>query len=131
MKMGKPEINEVKALNTFAQDTKLKGNIESRGDLRIDGQLEGTLNCLGRVVIGPDAKITGTLSCKNAEIFGNIEGDIIVSDLLSLKSSAVIMGNLTMGKLSVEPGAKFNGQCKMAAINGESLENVKILNEDN
>ena len=49
--MGKPVINEVKALNTFAQDTKLKGNIESKGDIRIDGLLEGTVDCKGRVVI--------------------------------------------------------------------------------
>ena len=120
--MGKPVINEVKALNTFAQDTKIKGNIESSGDIRIDGQLEGMLNCVGRVVIGPEAKVKGTISCNNAEIFGNVEGDVIVVDLLSLKSNSVILGNLTMGRLSVEPGARFNGQCTMSAGNQDNLD---------
>lgn len=120
--MGKPVLNEVKALNTFAQDTKLVGNIESKGDFRIDGWLEGSVNCLGRVVIGPEAHITGTISCSNAEIFGNVEGDIVVTDLLSLKGSSVITGNLTMGKLSVEPGALFNGQCSMTSTEVDKLD---------
>jgi cytoskeletal protein CcmA (bactofilin family) len=120
--MSKPVINEVKALNTFAQDTKITGNIESRGDIRIDGQLEGTLDCKGRVVIGPEAKIKGSVQCSNAEVFGSVEGDIVSIDMLSLKSSAVILGNLIMGKFSVEPGARFNGQCKMTSGETENLD---------
>jgi len=120
--MSKPIINEVKALNTFAQDTKLKGIVESKGDIRIDGQLEGTLDCKGRVVIGPEAKVKGSIHCNNAEILGSVEGDVIAVDLLSLKSSAFILGNLTMGKLSVEPGARFNGQCKMTSNEIENLD---------
>ena len=65
--MAKPIINEVKALNTFAQDTKITGNIESDGDIRIDGALEGNLNCRGRVVVGPEAHIKGTIYGRNAE----------------------------------------------------------------
>jgi cytoskeletal protein CcmA (bactofilin family) len=111
--MSKPIINEVKALNTIAQDTKIKGNIESNGDIRIDGILEGDLDCKGRVVVGPESKISGTIRCSSAEILGFVKGEIIVKDLLSLKGSASITGNLTMGKLSVEPGARFVGHCKM------------------
>lgn len=115
--MSKPVINEVKALNTIAQDTKIKGNIESEGDIRIDGTLVGDLDCKGRVVVGPDSKINGIIRCTSAEIMGFVKGEIVVKDLLSLKSSSSITGNLTMGKLSVEPGARFFGHCKM--INDE------------
>ena len=111
--MAKPVINEFKALNTIAQDTKIKGNIESNGDIRIDGQLVGDLDCKGRAVVGPEAKVNGTIRCKNAEILGEVNGELIVSELLSLKNSANITGDLTMGKLSVEPGARFVGNCKM------------------
>jgi len=111
--MSKPVINEVKALNTIAQDTKIKGNIESDGDIRIDGILIGDLDCKGRVVVGPDSRIDGTIRCTSAEIMGYIKGEISVKDLLSLKGTASITGNLTMGKLSVEPGARFVGHCKM------------------
>ena len=111
--MSKPIINEVKALNTFAQDTKIIGDIESDGDIRMDGAMEGKLNCKGRVVIGPEAHIKGTIYARNAEILGNVEGEINVIDLLTLKSTAVITGDLLMGKFSVEPGARFTGNCKM------------------
>jgi len=111
--MSKPIINEVKALNTFAQDTKIIGNIESDGDIRMDGVLEGKLNCKGRVVVGPEARIKGTIYARNAEILGNVEGEITVIDLLTLKATAVINGDLIMGKFSVEPGARFTGNCKM------------------
>ncbi len=114
--MSKPVINEFKALNTIAQDTRIKGNIESNGDIRLDGQLEGDIDCKGRVVIGPEAKVKGTIRCKNGEIMGLIEGEIIVADLLSLKSTANISGDLTMGKLSVEPGARFVGNCRMHGV---------------
>jgi len=111
--MAKLIINEVKALNTFAQDTKITGNIESDGDIRLDGLLEGTLNCKGRVVIGPEARIRGSIFAKTAEIMGNVEGEINVIDLLTLKSTALIVGDLIMGRFSVEPGARFTGICKM------------------
>ena len=111
--MSKPIINEVKALNTFAKDTKIIGNIDSDGDIRMDGVMEGKLSCKGRVVIGPEARIKGTINARNAEILGIVEGEITVIDLLTLKSTAQITGDLLMGKFSVEPGASFTGNCKM------------------
>ena len=114
LEMSKPVINEVKALNTFAQDTKIIGNIDSEGDIRLDGILEGYLNCKGRVVIGPEAKIKGTIYARNVEVLGNVEGEITAIDLLSLKATAFITGDLIMGKFSVEPGARFTGNCKMS-----------------
>jgi cytoskeletal protein CcmA (bactofilin family) len=125
--MSKPIISEVKALNTIAQDTKIKGNIESNGDIRIDGILDGDLDCKGRVVVGPDSKINGTIRCTSAEIMGLVIGEIFVKELLSLKASAAITGNLTMGRLSVEPGARFVGHCKM--INDEKVVPELVTDE--
>ena len=111
--MAKPAFNEVKALNSIAQDTKISGNIDSEGDFRLDGVLDGILNCTGRVVLGPEARLKGEIHSNTAEVDGNVEGGTFVSDLLSLKSTAVISGDLVMGRFSVEPGARFSGICKM------------------
>ncbi|MEI7526793.1 MAG: polymer-forming cytoskeletal protein [Mariniphaga sp.] len=113
--MAKPTFNEVKALNSIAQDTKITGNIESEGDFRLDGALDGILNCTGRVVLGPEARLKGEIHSNTAEISGTVEGEITVTDLLSLKATAVISGDLIMGRFSVEPGARFSGICKMNA----------------
>jgi len=111
--MAKPTFSEVKALNSIAQDTRITGDIESDGDIRIDGILDGILNCKGRVVLGPEARIKGEIHSNTAEISGTVVGEITVTDLLSLKSTAVITGDLIMGRFSVEPGARFSGICKM------------------
>ena len=120
--MAKPIFNEVKALNSIAQDTKVIGNIESEGDIRLDGVLDGIINCKGRVVIGPEARIKGEIHSTTAEISGIVEGEITVTDLLSLKSTAIISGDLIMGRFSVEPGARFSGICKMNADEKSQLD---------
>lgn len=120
--MAKPIFNEVKALNSIAQDTKITGDIESDGDIRLDGFLDGILNCKGRVVIGPEARLKGEIHSNTAEISGTVEGEITVTDLLSLKSTAIITGDLIMGRFSVEPGARFSGICKMNANDKSHLD---------
>ena len=120
--MAKPVFNEVKALNSIAQDTRITGNIDSDGDIRIDGILDGILRCKGRVVLGPDARIKGEIHSNTAEIAGTVDGEITVSDLLSLKSTAIINGDLIMGRFSVEPGARFSGICKMNSSEKSHLD---------
>lgn len=99
--------------NRIEKHTKIKGDIISQADFRIDGKLDGNVKTSGKVVIGKDGYIHGKVECVNADIEGNFNGELLVSELLSLKSSAVIEGNVTVSKLSVEPGATFNATCTM------------------
>jgi cytoskeletal protein CcmA (bactofilin family) len=104
--------------NRIEKNTKIKGDIISEADFRIDGKLDGNVKTSGKVVIGKDGYIHGKVECVNADIEGNFNGELLVSDLLSLKSSAVIEGTVTVAKLSVEPGATFNASCSMKGKNG-------------
>lgn len=99
--------------NRIEKHTKIKGDIISEADFRIDGKLDGNLKTSGKVVIGKDGYIHGKVECVNADIEGSFNGELLVSDLLSLKSSAVIEGTVSVAKLSVEPGAAFNASCTM------------------
>ena len=76
--------------------------------------LQGNLNTKGKVVIGPTGKINGEVICKNSEVSGIVEGKITVGQLLNLKASSKILGDIVTSKLSIEPGAKFSGNCKMS-----------------
>lgn len=105
-------------INLISSGTEITGDIISNGDIRIDGSVSGTLNTKGKVVIGPTGKIKGEVICRNSEISGVIEGRITVSQLLNLKSSSRILGDISTSKLSIEPGAKFSGNCKMAENDG-------------
>jgi cytoskeletal protein CcmA (bactofilin family) len=102
-----------KSQNRISHGTIINGDVESDGGFRIDGTINGTLKTPGKVVIGKDGKVDGTLECTNADIEGFFSGKLIVQGLLSLKSSAVITGDVITEKLAVEPGAAFNATCKM------------------
>lgn len=99
--------------NRIEKNTKIKGDITSEADFRIDGKLEGNVKTSGKVVIGKDGYIKGKVECVNADIEGKFNGELQVNDLLSLKASAVIEGTVTVAKLAVEPGATFNAACTM------------------
>lgn len=104
--------------NRIEKNTRIKGDIISEADFRIDGKLDGNVKTSGKVVIGKGGYIHGKVECVNADIEGNFNGELQVSDLLSLKSTAVIEGTVTVAKLSVEPGATFNASCSMKGKNG-------------
>ena len=99
--------------NRIEKNTKIKGDIISEADFRIDGKLDGNVKTSGKVVIGKDGYIHGKVQCVNADIEGSFNGELQVSELLSLKASAVIEGTVSVNKLAVEPGATFNASCTM------------------
>ena len=102
--------------NHINSDTTIEGSIKARGNLRIDGTLRGDLECQGRVVVGASGIIEGNIKCENAEIEGTIKADISVSDLLTLKSTAKVQGDIITKKLAIEPGATFTGACSMGGV---------------
>lgn len=99
--------------NIIGKNTSIVGDIISEGDFRIDGKVEGTIKTTGRVVIGKSGSASGKIECNNADIEGKFSGELFVSSLLTLKSTAKISGNVVISKLSVEPGAEFNATCAM------------------
>jgi cytoskeletal protein CcmA (bactofilin family) len=106
--------NEIdSSINIVSIGTDVTGDIKLTGDIRIDGSVKGNLNTKGKVVIGPTGKVYGEIVCKNTEISGLIEGRIVVGQLLVLKATSKILGDIETSKLSIEPGAIFSGTCKM------------------
>jgi len=98
--------------NTIQNGTVIEGNIQSEGNIRIDGRFEGTLSTNAKLVVGESGIITGTVKCENANIEGRVEGELIVNNLLVLKSKSTINGEINTNKLVVEEGAIFNGKIK-------------------
>ena len=103
-------------INTIGSGTTINGDIISKSDIRIDGVLKGSVVTEGKVVLGEAGIIEGDVSCKDADIAGTIKAKISVSQLLSLKSSSKLQGDIVTNKLSIEPGASFTGSCSMGAV---------------
>jgi len=114
--MAKNLDPQAPARNRIGPETTIKGDIISDGNFRIDGTLEGSIKTKGKVVVGEKGLIQGEVLCQNADVEGTIKGKLQVTQLLALKATAKIHGDILVDKLSIEPGANFTGSCKMGAV---------------
>jgi cytoskeletal protein CcmA (bactofilin family) len=108
--------------NTIGKGTFLEGNVETYGNIRIEGKINGNVKSKSKVALGPGSHVAGNIVSQNADIEGEVKGKLEISELLVLKATAVINGDIVTGKLVVEPGAIFNGSCRM----GATIKEIKI-----
>src|SRR6056297_2371447 len=121
--MAKTNVeNDSNAINIIGVGTEITGDVNTNGDIRIDGFLSGNVVTEGKLVVGETGKIKGEVHCKNSEVLGMVEGKIKVRELVTLKSSARIYGDIVTQKLSIEPGSLFTGNCNM---NEDAVKNVQ------
>jgi cytoskeletal protein CcmA (bactofilin family) len=108
--------------NTIGKGTFLEGNVEAYGNIRIEGKVTGNIKSKQKVALGHQSHVQGNILAQNADIEGEVKGKLEISELLVLKATAVINGDIITGKMVVEPGAVFNGTCKMGAV----IKDIKI-----
>ena len=117
--------------NNIEKNSSFIGNFTSESDFRVDGSFEGNIETKGKVVIGKNGNIDGTIVCVSADIEGKFKGTIHVEDLLSIKSSGEVQGDVVMSKLIVESGAVFNAKSSMQndAANIAPLKKITNFND--
>ena len=111
--MAKTAETDHTSINLVGTGTVIKGEVNSTGDIRIDGTVTGQVKCKGKIVVGSTGVLEGDVFCQNADFSGKIKGKVEVSELLSLKSTARFYGDIITNKLAIEPGASFTGTCTM------------------
>ncbi|MBK6730207.1 MAG: polymer-forming cytoskeletal protein [Bacteroidetes bacterium] len=117
--------------NRINQGTTFSGELESDGDVRVEGVIKGTVRTLAKVAIGASGLVNGDIICKNADIEGKVNGDLEVGELLTLKSTCIVEGNIYTNKIVIESGARFNGICTMGSKDkkGNATEAIKAIIE--
>ena len=108
--------------NTIGKGTVLEGNIETYGNIRIEGKVIGNIKSKSKIALGNSSHVEGNIIAQNADLEGEVKGRIEISEMLILKATAVVHGDIITGKLVVEPGAVFNGTCKM----GTQARDIKM-----
>ncbi len=116
------------SLNSLVQGTVVEGKIKATNDIRIDGSIKGDLFCDAKVIIGPSGVIEGTIRCQNAVIEGQFNGNLTVSELLNIRETAKVTGEVSYGKLIVQSGAIISGSYKVVGDNGHSNGNGSYKN---
>ena len=117
---------ETQTRNLIGNGTVIKGDIDSSGDIRIDGHLIGSLKSNGKIIIGQTGIVEGDLVCKQAEISGTVKGTIKTDELTALKSTSNVEVELTTKHLMIEVGAQFTGKCAMGQTSTIELPKQKI-----
>ena len=118
---GAGNNNSETGINRIVEGTIVEGTINSDSNLRIDGEFKGNLITKGRLVVGLKGKVSGTVNCLCCDVEGTLEGDVTVLELLSMKSSSTVQGELYYGQLSVEAGAKALGTFRMGVSEGKQV----------
>ncbi|HCT94133.1 MAG: hypothetical protein A2X19_03255 [Bacteroidetes bacterium GWE2_39_28] len=122
--MSKNEVsNQVIEVNRICTGTEFHGTLKSTSDIRIDGFFEGKINTLGKLVIGEFAKLIGEATCKSCDIWGEVDGKIVVKEVFGLRKSGKIKGKVSCQKIFIEEGGEFNGTCKM--ITEEEFDGIQ------
>jgi len=119
-KLTPEEIRDVS--NTIGKGSYLEGDFQSFGNIRIEGNVKGNIKSKAKIALGNTSYVEGNILAQNAEIAGEVKGVIEITEMLILKSSAVIHGDIITNKILIEAGAVFNGSCKM----GETQKEIKI-----
>ena len=117
--------NESPARNIIGNGTVIKGEVESNGDIRIDGKVEGILKSNGKIVLGQNGTIEGEIFCKQADLSGKVHGKLFVEELTSMKSTSRVEGELNTKRLYIEIGAIFTGKCEMGKTETPKVEAKK------
>ena len=104
------------SINLIGTGTVIEGDVRSNGDIRIDGAVHGNVYSKAKVVVGNTGFVEGNINCQNADVSGTVKGKSIVNELLFLKASSKMNGDIVTGKLVVEVGATFTGSCNMGPL---------------
>lgn len=113
-KMSK-QSQQSPSVNIISEGTNLKGDLRAEADIRVAGMVEGEAVSKGKLIITVSGKIKGNVTSKEADIAGKIEGQVKVSNKLTLRENAVVDGDIYVKTLIVEEGAQINGSCRMGS----------------
>lgn len=111
----------------LGENIKVTGKIEGKGNLRIDGNVNGDIDYDGDIVIGDSGTIVGNVKGHAISVGGTVHGNITSGAKLSLLPSAFVKGDVNVASFVIHEEAKFEGNCKMDLP--ESLTN-KVDNEE-
>ena len=129
-KQNSSSDNSSSSITIISADALIKGDIESIGDIRIDGKLIGNVVCKSKIIIGPKGIIEGDITGNNADILGVVKGKLKMSGQLNLQGKSIITGDIHASKLQIESTVCFNGNCHMGASIVElNNEHAAAVNE--
>jgi cytoskeletal protein CcmA (bactofilin family) len=105
-----PEPESRGGTATVGKSVKIIGQIYTKEDLYVDGDVEGTIESLeNKVTIGPNGRVQAGIKAREVIILGQVQGNVETSDKVDLRKDAKLVGDITTARISIEDGAIFKG----------------------
>ncbi len=109
----KPQTKPAVEIETvIGPNTVLKGDINSSGGVRIDGDFSGTIEIAGNLIIGEHAQVVATISANNVQIQGSVQGNV-TAKRLEILDTGRLWGDIAVDSFVLDDGGFFRGQSKM------------------
>jgi cytoskeletal protein CcmA (bactofilin family) len=93
----------------------IKGELSGKEDLYVDGVVEGTISLPeSRLTVGPNAHVMADIDVRDIVVFGKVDGNITASGRIELRSSAMVLGDVFAGRMSIEENASIKGRVELS-----------------
>ena len=102
----------------------ITGDLKLEGFTRVDGDIYGNLETTGKLIVGENARIRGSLTAKSVIVIGIVEGDILAPEGVHLFSSAVVLGDVISRKVKADEKVVIEGYC-ISIENPQEFEEAK------
>ncbi len=103
-------ISESESRNNIGKAVRIVGQIFTKEDLYVDGDVEGTIESQeNRVTIGPNGRVQAGIRAREVVILGQVQGNVEASDKVDIRKEAKLVGDITTARISIEDGAVFKG----------------------
>jgi len=99
----------------IGDDTQIKGDIITKGSIRMGGEFEGKIQAHGDVLIGEGSRVTGTISGAKVIVSGDVNGNISANSGLEITKTGKVFGDIVSDKLVVDEGAVYKGKVTLEA----------------
>ncbi len=98
---------------SIARPTRIEGKVLGSGDLHVEGEIKGSINVTGALVVADSGRIEAKVHARNVTVSGHVRGDISATELIELAPAANVEGNMTASRILIRDGATFEGQVLM------------------
>ena len=119
---------EIKGRANIGRSLFIKGEVTGSEDLMIEGRVEGRIHLEGHdVAVGESSKVNAEVRAKNIVIYGDVTGDMIADEKVTLADSGHLVGNIKAPRISVSDGAQFRGNVDMVQPGAAERRPAKVI----
>jgi len=118
-----------RAMAVIGASMEIKGDIRSREELMVEGDVEGTVESQSTVTIGPNGKVKANIRAREVAIYGAVRGNIEVAEKIAIREKGSLIGDIKTAGISIDDGAYFKGSIDIVRPEPARQAKVAVLSE--